>query len=215
MKLSHPLKKQTDVTQWFGKPHASTAEFYKELGIDGHNGLDFRGAIGTPIKASNSGIARVRTGGDGNKMIMIYNYSERIMTFYCHLNKFLIKDKEEVKEGQVIGHIGNTGKYTTGVHLHFGVYELTRGGGIKNPNNGYKGAVDPVPYLAERLRDWDIVKTPQDPMVFIMKNGYRWWFKNAESFKNWFGYEVHRADIKEINLITQNNYQYKGSIGKD
>ena len=52
-------------------------------------------------------------------------------------------------------------------------------------------------------------------MVFIMKNGYRWWFKNAESFKNWFGYEVHRADIKEINLITQNNYQYKGSIGKD
>ena len=214
--ISHPLDRwKNPVIQWFGQPHESTAEFYRELGLTGHNGIDFICATGTKVKAAHNGTIKIKTSSDGNNMIFLYDFENNIMTFYCHLQKFNCKHDEEVKAGEVIAFSDNTGKYTTGPHLHFGLYELTRSGNeIKNFNNGYQGAIDPMNFLAFKLKEGDVFKCPNDPMVFYLKSGKRWWLKNEQSFIEWFNVPVEKFDILKIDLITQNSYPYGGSIGK-
>lgn len=220
IKLQHPLDRwKNPVMQWFGKPKVQTAQFYKELGLDGHNGIDFRCGTGTKVKAMHDGTIEIGTsasgpGYKGNKWVRVWDRERKFMTFYCHLSEHKVTNGKVVKAGDVIGLSGNTGKYTTGPHLHIGLYELTRNGNsIKNYDNGYHGAIDPKYCLAFELKDGDLVKAPEDPMVFLMKNGYRWWIKDEETFKLWFGYPVSKAEIKQIDLITQNSYEYAKTIG--
>jgi len=59
-----------------------------------------------------------------------------------------------IKAGQEIGTTDNTGKYTTGPHLHFGMYILWKqkdGSYKKDADNGYDGAVDPMPYFLDDM----------------------------------------------------------------
>jgi len=51
----------------------------------------------------------------------------------------------------------NTGKYTTGNHLHFGLKKCDKTGRTLDYDNGYHGAIDPKPYLVE-----DFYKLPVD-----------------------------------------------------
>jgi hypothetical protein len=68
-------------------------------------------------------------------------------TIYYHLEKVLVKAGDKIKQGQIIGLADNTGKYTTGSHLHFGL-KFLKNGKVENYYNGYFGAVDPAPYFA-------------------------------------------------------------------
>ena len=219
MKLQHPLERlKVNMTQGFGGSKSSTKAFYEELGLKGHNGVDW-GGNGRTVMAANDGEVESWVGADGdgykgNRCMRVWDYSNNIMTFYCHLREFTVANGVIIKAGDKIAISNNTGKYTTGAHLHFGVYELTRSGNIKNYDNGYHGAVDPDPYLALELKDGDLIKCLGDPMVYIMKNGQKWWIKNEESFKNWFGYSVSKAKIIPIDNITRNYYPYGGAIGK-
>jgi len=58
---------------------------------------------------------------------------------------------DEIKAGKLIGQADNTGAYTTGDHLHFGLKQTFNGATI-NKDNGYNGAIDPAPYFP---KDWD------------------------------------------------------------
>ena len=96
--------------------------------IDGYNkmhkGTDFAAPMGTPIMASGNGvITRARwCGGGGNCVKIKHNSTYR--TIYAHMESFGrgIKEGLRVKQGQIIGYVGSTGK-STGPHLHYEVIQ--------------------------------------------------------------------------------------------
>jgi len=94
--------------------------------IDGfnkmHRGTDFAAPMGTPIMASGSGlITRARWCGGGGNCIKI-KHNSTYETIYAHMKNFArgIKKGIRVKQGQIIGYVGSTGK-STGPHLHYEV----------------------------------------------------------------------------------------------
>ena len=98
--------------------------------IDGYNklhrGTDFAAALGTPIMASGGGkIIRAKWCGGGGNCIKI-KHNSTYSTVYAHMSKFAvgIKNGVRVKQGQIIGYVGSTGK-STGPHLH---YEVIKNG---------------------------------------------------------------------------------------
>ncbi len=94
--------------------------------IDGfnkmHKGTDFAAPLGTPIMASGDGIIKKAgwCGGGGNCVVIKHNST--YTTVYAHMSKFAkgIKSGLRVKQAQVIGYVGSTGK-STGPHLHYEV----------------------------------------------------------------------------------------------
>ena len=98
--------------------------------IDGYNklhkGTDFAAPLGTPIMASGDGkIIRAKWCGGGGNCIKI-KHNSTYSTVYAHMSKFAvgIKNGVKVKQGQIIGYVGSTGK-STGPHLH---YEVIKNG---------------------------------------------------------------------------------------
>ena len=96
--------------------------------IDGYNkmhrGTDFAALMGTPIMASGSGvITRARWCGGGGNCIKI-KHNSTYETVYAHMKNFArgIKEGIRVKQGQIIGYVGSTGK-STGPHLHYEVIQ--------------------------------------------------------------------------------------------
>ncbi|WP_415295232.1 M23 family metallopeptidase [Candidatus Pelagibacter sp. Uisw_113] len=94
--------------------------------IDGfnkmHKGTDFAAPTGTPIMASGSGlITRARWCGGGGNCVKI-KHNSTYETIYAHMKNFArgIKEGIRVKQGQIIGYVGSTGK-STGPHLHYEV----------------------------------------------------------------------------------------------
>ena len=94
--------------------------------IDGfnkmHRGTDFAAPTGTPIMASGDGVITKSgwCGGGGNCVKIKHNSTYQ--TVYAHMSKFAsgVKKGVRVKQGQVIGFVGSTGK-STGPHLHYEV----------------------------------------------------------------------------------------------
>jgi len=98
--------------------------------IDGYNkmhrGTDFAAPMNTPIMASGSGtITRARWCGGGGNCVKI-KHNSTYETIYAHMKNFArgIKENARVKQGQIIGYVGSTGK-STGPHLH---YEVIKNG---------------------------------------------------------------------------------------
>jgi murein DD-endopeptidase MepM/ murein hydrolase activator NlpD len=94
-----------------------------------HKGLDISAPLGTPIYASASGkVVKVERDHGYGKNIMV-DHGSGIVTRYAHLNNYAVKKGEQVKRGQLIGYVGNTGR-STGPHLH---YEVRLNGVPVNP----------------------------------------------------------------------------------
>ena len=94
--------------------------------IDGfnkmHKGTDFAAPLGTPIMASGDGvITKVGWCGGGGNCIKI-RHNKTYQTVYAHMSKFAVGMRKNirVKQGQIIGYVGSTGK-STGPHLHYEV----------------------------------------------------------------------------------------------
>ena len=98
-----------------------------------HSGMDFSGAIGTPIYATGNGkVVEVKNQKGYGKSILIdhgFNYQ----TLYTHLNKYNVKVNQKIKRGDIIGFLGNSGM-STGPHLH---YEIRKNGKPIDPINYY------------------------------------------------------------------------------
>jgi murein DD-endopeptidase MepM/ murein hydrolase activator NlpD len=96
-----------------------------------HKGVDFAAPSGTPIYAAGSGrvAAAGRNGGYGNYVRI--RHSGEYSTAYAHMSRFAkgIKSGQRVRQGQVIGYVGTTGR-STGPHLH---YEVLRNDQQVNP----------------------------------------------------------------------------------
>jgi murein DD-endopeptidase MepM/ murein hydrolase activator NlpD len=87
-----------------------------------HKGIDFAAPPGTPIYAAGDGVVEKasRWGGYGNYVRIRHNSTYK--SAYAHMQKFGkgIRAGTRVKQGQVIGYVGTTGR-STGPHLHYEV----------------------------------------------------------------------------------------------
>lgn len=124
--LAWPVKDPL-VTQYFGMTDFATSYGSDVYNGKGHNGIDFRAPIGTPVYAAEDGIAKavgntdsVCPGGSYGKWIII-DHPNNLSTLYAHLSLQKVASGQTVKRGDLIGYSGRTG-YVTGPHLHFTVY---------------------------------------------------------------------------------------------
>jgi murein DD-endopeptidase MepM/ murein hydrolase activator NlpD len=144
------------ITQYFGNTPFATKnpQIYS---TKGHNGVDFGTPIGTKIKAARSGI--VAGTGNTDNFPGCYSYGKWVLithdnglsTLYAHLSYVIANEGDKVLTGQIIGYSGNTG-YSTGPHLHFGVYasqgvQIITYSKSKNCHNAVIPIADPKAYL--------------------------------------------------------------------
>lgn len=111
-----------------------------------HNGLDMAGPIGTPIYATADGIVgRAQwVGGYGNYVEI--NHGGDMQTRYGHMSRILVEPGARVTRGQMIGHMGSTGR-STGSHLHYEVRIAGR-------------PINPVPFLTSNEYLASLPNTP-------------------------------------------------------
>jgi murein DD-endopeptidase MepM/ murein hydrolase activator NlpD len=83
-----------------------------------HLGVDFRGAVGAPVRAANRGVvALIGNFFLGGRVIYI-DHGGGLTTGYLHLSRVLVSVGDTVARGQTIGLVGATGR-VTGPHLHW------------------------------------------------------------------------------------------------
>jgi murein DD-endopeptidase MepM/ murein hydrolase activator NlpD len=167
MKLSWPIKgigitPGIYITQKFGEHLLD----YSQFGLVGHNGIDITCPFHTPIYACADGWIIEQTDkptGYGLRISqLVQDGNSFFVLVYGHFNNFSI-DIEKiwnffskttyVKAGDLLGYADSTG-FSTGHHLHLGIYEYDMYSNKKNPNNGYGGAIDPIPFMKIRVPKW-------------------------------------------------------------
>lgn len=127
----NPVQGHFEVSSDFGiRPNP-----YGGRGYEGHDGIDILGERGTPIFATASGKAEQAQFGSGYGYHVVLKNAQGYETLYAHLSKLAVKPQQQVKQGQLIGYMGNTGR-STGTHLHYSVFV-----------NGK--AVDPKTYMTK------------------------------------------------------------------
>ncbi len=94
-----------------------------------HRGVDFRGAVGAPVYAAESGYIQWTGSVTQYGNLIILKHSKYLSSRYAHLNSFAVKTGDRVKKGDLIGFIGKSGR-VTGEHLHF---EIRINGEVINP----------------------------------------------------------------------------------
>ncbi len=108
-----------------------------------HYGIDFSAERGTPIYATADGTvaaAQRNFGGLGNYVKIDHGFG--FETIYGHMSRFIVKSKQKVKRGQVIGYVGNTGK-STAPHVHYEVHSNNK---AVNPVNYFYMDLDAKEY---------------------------------------------------------------------
>ncbi len=85
-----------------------------------HEGIDLDAPFGSQVHATGDGVVTYvgRRGGYGKLVEIDHGFG--YTTLYAHLSKYLVREGEKVKRGQVIALSGDTGM-STGPHLHYGV----------------------------------------------------------------------------------------------
>lgn len=85
-----------------------------------HKGVDYAAPMGTPVKSVDNGIVMSSgpAGAAGN--LVTIKHQNGIVTKYMHLSSIGVSQGQMVRQGQLIGSVGSTGR-STGPHLHFQV----------------------------------------------------------------------------------------------
>jgi murein DD-endopeptidase MepM/ murein hydrolase activator NlpD len=124
------LTKVTKIVVYGERIHPATKKLTK------HTGVDFELPMSSDVFATADGVVVVQEYGDKEGNYIVIKHDDVYTTRYYHLEKFVVKSGDAVKQGQRIGLVGSTGIYSQGPHLHYEV--------IKNGMD-----VDPKEYLPQ------------------------------------------------------------------
>jgi murein DD-endopeptidase MepM/ murein hydrolase activator NlpD len=109
----------------FMRPRASvvTSEFGSGRLFNGvvssrHLGVDFRGAVGEEVRATNRGVVALVDDFHLAGKLIYLDHGLGVVTAYFHLSEALVAQGDTVSRGQVIGRVGESGR-VTGPHLHW------------------------------------------------------------------------------------------------
>ncbi|MDH5366366.1 MAG: M23 family metallopeptidase [Cyclobacteriaceae bacterium] len=83
-----------------------------------HKGLDFTSPKGTPVYATGDAIVQRANYSKSYGFVVYLDHGYDYKTRYAHLFKFNVKKGQQVKRGDIIGYVGNTG-VTEAPHLHY------------------------------------------------------------------------------------------------
>lgn len=104
-----------------------------------HDGIDIPAPIGTPIVAVDTGVVIYSDDGiRGYGNMIVVAHGDDLFTVYAHNKRNKVDKGERVEKGQVIAHIGNTGR-STGPHLHFEIRVKNK---VRNPAQFLSKSVD-------------------------------------------------------------------------
>ncbi len=120
--LIQKLINQQDKTIFFILP----VNGYISRGFDpdrGHYGIDIVVKDGTPVYASAGGFVVFSGYTNNYGHIIILSHSDGYLSIYKHNSVILKKEREFVKQGELIAQSGNSGLATTGPHLHFEIWQ--------------------------------------------------------------------------------------------
>ncbi len=181
------------VTQFFGE----NPDLYARFGMKAHNGADLVAPHGTPLYAVESGtVVDVRREEDGFGRHLRFITASRNGVCrewtYGHCNEIFVNVGDRVTAGQTIATMGNTGFVVSsatpfwktnpfaGTHLHLGLRMVRRSVDgwsypkssikieVENYRNGYKGAIDPLPYLQDAPESTEKQEEKQEQLVSLL-----------------------------------------------
>ncbi|MCJ7582657.1 MAG: M23 family metallopeptidase, partial [Candidatus Aminicenantes bacterium] len=174
--LEFPVEGKTSsaILSVFGVP--------RDAGRRVHDGVDVFARRHTPVLApSDAEVRRVGENDLGGNVVWLYDSKRSISMYFAHLQTQDVESGTQVKAGQQIGTVGNTGNArTTPPHLHFGI--SARG----------SGHVDPAPYIT-KIKD-----TPRSVSADLEMLGR--WARSKEPNISLRASASGRADqIKDLN----------------
>lgn len=125
-----------------GKGNKDAQSFWgasRDNGNRSHEGVDIFASRGTPVVAATDGtITRTGDHGLGGKQVWLRDKIFGNSLYYAHLDSIITESGKQVKLGDRLGLVGNTGNAKGGAHhLHFGIYSTG-------------GAVDAYPFIRKR-----------------------------------------------------------------
>ncbi|MBC7851557.1 MAG: M23 family metallopeptidase [Chitinophagaceae bacterium] len=128
----------------------------RDAGARSHEGIDIAAKFRTPVVAAADGyISSVSENQLGGKVVFLRMSDQSYSLYYAHLDSQIVKQGQEVKSGEILGLMGNTGNAKTTVpHLHFGIYA------------GMGGAIDPFPFVNQNR---DLPQQPGLPIEDLNK----------------------------------------------
>jgi murein DD-endopeptidase MepM/ murein hydrolase activator NlpD len=118
-----------------------------------HKGIDIAGEFKTPIHSVDKGVVTKSYYSGSYGHVVFIKHDNNLETVYAHLNKRNVKEGQVVKQGDIIGLMGNTGD-SSGVHLHFEIHE-------EKWTYEKENAVDPVLALGEAAVGQPVVAMEQ------------------------------------------------------
>lgn len=124
-----------------------------------HRGIDYAAPVGTPVMAAGDGRVVRSAFNNLNGHYIFVQHGERYMTKYLHLHRRSVQQGDRVRQGQVIGQVGATGR-VTGPHLH---YEFLVDGVHRNPRTVELPLAEPLP--AAQMADFR--KKAQEKLTMI------------------------------------------------
>lgn len=111
-----------------GLTFARPAEGVLSQGLHRYNAIDIANQCGSPIYSSMSGIVDTVAGGNrwngGYGNYLTIHHRNGIQTLYAHLSTIVAVPGQTVRQGEMIGYMGTTGR-STGCHVHFEVRGAT------------------------------------------------------------------------------------------
>ncbi|NJO01047.1 MAG: M23 family metallopeptidase [Bacteroidia bacterium] len=89
-----------------------------------HYGVDIVSEKDEPIKSVSDGTVVMASWTDDTGYVIAVQHQADLISVYKHCSSLLKKSGDFVKAGEIIAIIGNTGKFTTGPHLHFELWHM-------------------------------------------------------------------------------------------